>query len=87
MADQEKKAIHVDERKCVGCLTCQLYCSYRKSQSFNPAVANIKVDRMPQGYGHTILFGPGCDGCLLCVRNCLYGALIGIERETLHGSS
>lgn len=76
------EAILVKPNECHGCLTCQLSCSLRVYGMFNPAKANIRVDRSEDGYEYRHSFTGACDGCggdYLCVRSCPYGVLI-LER-------
>lgn len=72
------RAIWVESHQCHGCLTCQLRCSLRVCGRFSPSEANIRVDRVEEGYGYRHSFTDECDGCggdYLCVRWCPYGAL------------
>ena len=71
-------AISVKSERCHGCLTCQLRCSLRACGQFNPSKANIRVDRIEEGYRYRPSFTDQCDRCrgdYLCVRWCPYGAL------------
>ncbi|MBW1839734.1 MAG: 4Fe-4S binding protein [Deltaproteobacteria bacterium] len=71
----------VREEKCVGCLSCQFYCSFRLYNHFNPLKANIQIVRAEHpGYFH-IHFTDKCDGCNLCAIHCEYGALIVPDKE------
>jgi Fe-S-cluster-containing hydrogenase component 2 len=37
------KALHIEPRKCTGCLQCEMACSYENEGMFNPAKSRIKV--------------------------------------------
>ena len=37
------KQLVVDPKKCVSCRTCELMCSFRHNQEFNPRVSNVSV--------------------------------------------
>jgi Fe-S-cluster-containing hydrogenase component 2 len=69
-----KFQIEVVPEKCTGCLRCQLACSERYTQSFNPSAARIHVDL--HGAECDISFTPECDACGTCAENCFYDALI-----------
>ena len=56
---------------CKGCLACQLGCSIFKEGQFNPSKARIRISLEPKA----IEFTDDCDGCLLCVQYCVFGAL------------
>lgn len=74
MRQIEKKNISVDVKKCVGCLNCQLICSFTYTQAFNPARARIVIE---ENNGPTrIYFTDECVlNCHLCTRYCVYGAI------------
>ena len=78
MTIQKKgRPITVHSSQCTGCLICELRCSFRFEQAFNPSKARIKILRANNGGdGFNILFTDECDNCGLCVRFCPYGALI-----------
>jgi len=64
-----------DPVKCVGCLMCELRCSYRWDEKFNPMKAAIEV--IPRFHkANDICFTEKCDQCGLCARFCPYGALV-----------
>ena len=67
--------IAVYPEKCVGCLICQLRCSLRFTDSFNPARAKILINMASDMLGAEITFTDECDLCGICARNCPYGAL------------
>ncbi|HDM76627.1 MAG TPA: hypothetical protein ENG51_09175 [Deltaproteobacteria bacterium] len=75
--------ILVHPEKCVGCLICQLRCSLRLTNSFNPARAAILIDRSSNELGASITFTDACDGCAICARNCPYGALELKRKESI----
>ena len=66
-----------DPERCAGCLMCQMRCSYRFTQAFNPSKSRIEILRQP-GKGKRefrIDFREDCDQCGLCAKHCTYGAL------------
>lgn len=67
--------ILVYPEKCVVCLICQLRCSLRLTNSFNPARAAILINGATSGLGAGITFTQECDSCGICARHCPYGAL------------
>jgi ferredoxin len=67
--------IEVYPENCVGCLICQLRCSLRFTDSFNPAQAKIIINMASDIVGAEIVFTDECDLCGICARNCPYGAL------------
>jgi len=59
-----------DMPTCGGCRTCELGCSFRHEEEFNPAISSIKIINKNGGPGFTVLLaeeGDGlsipCDGC------------------------
>jgi Fe-S-cluster-containing hydrogenase component 2 len=72
--------IKVVENRCVGCLTCALWCSYVKQKEINPYKAYIIIER--RGDNHfKITFTEECDNCSVCVNSCYYGAIEMGEEE------
>lgn len=69
----------VDVTKCRGCRSCQLACSFRKFQVFNPARSVIVLERdVETGHTAPMICPIACDLCQgdpACVRACRYGAL------------
>lgn len=71
-----------DMPTCGGCRTCELACSYRHLEEFNPVVSSLKLVEKEDGVGYFIslvdaAMGPrrACDGCKgwpsrLCVDVC-----------------
>ena len=78
MAGQEslkrKTRLIFDSSRCVGCLICQLRCSFRFRRTFNADMAAIKVWRAPGG-DIKILVTEECDDCGICERFCPYEAI------------
>ena len=37
------KQLVVDPKKCIACRTCELMCSFRHFEEFNPRLANVSV--------------------------------------------
>jgi NAD-dependent dihydropyrimidine dehydrogenase PreA subunit len=72
----EAAPIQVDVGKCVGCLSCELRCSYRRVKAFSPADADIRVKRLVgSDREFSVSFTENCDNCGICVLHCVYGAL------------
>lgn len=68
--------ISSDNSKCTGCLICELRCSARFEDNFNPAKAMIKIRRNVRACNeYNISFDEKCDNCGICARFCSYGAL------------
>jgi len=68
--------ILIDAAKCAGCRTCELRCSFRYQQAFNPSRANIGIHRLVGAdTEYAISFTSDCDDCGICARYCPYGAL------------
>ncbi|MFH1087718.1 MAG: FAD-dependent oxidoreductase, partial [Chloroflexota bacterium] len=70
--------IRVDTNRCLGCLTCAMYCSLRVSGVFNPLKAAVRVWRYGPGnheYEMSVGFTRECVDCGLCARYCPYGAI------------
>lgn len=59
--------------KCVGCLICQLTCSFTFTKSFNPLQSRIVIQRVDDGW--KISFTDECNNCGLCTKYCMYEAL------------
>ena len=64
--------------RCVGCLNCQLICSFLFAKVFNVFKARIMIDRVDGS--SKIGFTDECTSCGSCVDYCLYGALEKVER-------
>jgi len=73
--------IIADTDKCVGCITCELICSFKDGNTFNPLKAAIKVDKISGGTEYGITFTDECDCCGLCVRYCTHEALTRERKE------
>jgi len=67
----EKENIEVSIEKCTECMCCQLICSLTYAGGFNPEMAGIVI-QPPDHIG----FNEACvQGCSLCTRYCVYGAI------------
>ena len=74
--NQKGPPIDIFSENCAGCLICELRCSLRFEQAFNPAKAKIKIFRRVNGpTEYEITLTDDCDNCGICVRNCPYEAL------------
>jgi ferredoxin len=66
----------VEPLKCVGCLICEIRCSFRATGAFNPAQARIRIERVERRENEFLpVFLAACDNCGLCALHCPYGAL------------
>lgn len=60
--------------RCVGCLICQMICSFVNYGVFNISKAKVKITR---GVSGTLIeFREDCKKCGSCARWCVYGALV-----------
>lgn len=76
--DMQRKVppIKVNAEKCVGCLSCELRCSFRRVKAFSPADSDIRIKRLVGAkVEYQISFTENCDACGICVLHCTYGAL------------
>jgi anaerobic carbon-monoxide dehydrogenase iron sulfur subunit len=62
--------------KCTGCRTCQVMCSVRNTDEFNPLKSYITITRDHGKRTTAIEFTGDCTGCGYCARFCPYGALV-----------
>jgi formate hydrogenlyase subunit 6/NADH:ubiquinone oxidoreductase subunit I len=66
----------VEPAKCVGCLICEIRCSFRATGAFHPAQARIRIERVERRESEFLpVFLAACDNCGLCAQHCPYGAL------------
>ena len=86
MEPQLQKAaapIQVDAGRCVGCLNCELRCSYRRVKAFSTADSDIRIKRLVgSAREFSVSFTERCDNCGICVLHCTYGALTQEKRES-----
>ncbi|MHA1210208.1 MAG: hypothetical protein ACTSSA_10715 [Candidatus Freyarchaeota archaeon] len=64
---------------CVGCLLCQLMCSFTYEKVFNPSKARIIIEKVDGGA--KIGFTDDCVKCGVCADYCMYGVLEKVEEE------
>jgi ferredoxin len=69
--------IRVYPARCVGCLNCQLICSFLYHKVFSTSLARIRIDHMESG--SMIGFTDECTRCGSCTEYCLYDALEKVE--------
>lgn len=62
--------VKANTEKCKGCLTCEMICSLVKTGVANPARSRIRISAQP---GQITI--QNCDGCGICARFCVFGAL------------
>ena len=77
--------ISVNKEKCIGCLTCELACSFHHTKEFSLQNASIRMDFDSEG-GIRVAILPTCDLCLnekvpLCMEFCPAGAVRVIRAE------
>lgn len=83
MADQKRGySIRIEPKECVSCLVCQMRCSLRYFEEFNPFRAFISVQWPQDGIANEVRFTEGCTYCGVCARHCAYGALTITGRHT-----
>jgi len=72
----KKKRLAINPRRCVGCLTCMLRCSYRFTGAYTPAAAAVSISGPDCSTGDfSISLLEKCDGCGICAAFCLYGGI------------
>ena len=72
-----KYEIRTYPMRCVGCLSCQLICSFLYARVFSTAKARIMIDHYDSG--SMIGFTDQCNLCGSCADYCLYDALEKVE--------
>jgi len=62
---------------CEGCRTCEMACSFKQKEEFNPSISAIKVFDKKNGIGYYLSLAEekngenlSCMGCKECVRVC-----------------
>ena len=68
--------IITNPENCVGCRLCQMRCSFRFTKEFSFFNSRIEVVWDENQHHHGITFHEMCDACGLCVRSCVYEALV-----------
>ena len=71
-----------DMPSCGGCRTCEMACSFRHEEQFNPAISSIRILEKINGPGYRVFLleksdgkGMACDACRdlgseLCIQFC-----------------
>ena len=75
MATKKGLDIIINSENCVGCLLCQMRCSFRFTKRFSFSDARIEIEWNEKQCCYKINLSNGCDRCGLCVASCVYGAL------------
>ena len=66
----------IDAKKCIGCLTCQLQCSFTLTGAFNPEKAMIVIKPITHPSEEPeMTFQDDCVQCYRCVSYCPFGAI------------
>jgi formate hydrogenlyase subunit 6/NADH:ubiquinone oxidoreductase subunit I len=81
MATKKSLDIITNSENCVGCLLCQMRCSFHFTKRFSFSDARIDIEWNEEQCSYHIDINGGCDRCGLCVAACVYGALI-LERKS-----
>ena len=68
------KALVIDAKKCVGCMTCELVCSGKHEGEFNPRLSRIKVIREEVEWGGFPMICFQCESAW-CVAACTTKAI------------
>jgi carbon-monoxide dehydrogenase iron sulfur subunit len=74
--ESKKFPILVYPEKCTGCRTCQVRCSIRQLDEFNPFKSYIIIARDHGKRTTSLNFTDDCTWCGYCARYCSYGALV-----------
>ena len=64
-----------DAKKCIGCLHCQMACSFLKHREFNPSKSYVQPQYNRFNRVAKLVFTQDCDECGVCVRRCPPGAI------------
>ena len=68
--------ITADARKCAGCLICQMVCSLKLEDEFNPSKAQVSIIYGDDCTPYEIVFKEGCILCGECETYCPRNAII-----------
>lgn len=76
------KQLAINPEKCLGCRTCELYCSMGHNGEFNPRVANVSVMSYEQAAISIPVMCMQCDKAC-CLEVCPVGAISRNEDGTV----
>ena len=68
------KQLVVDPKKCVACRTCELVCSFKHNEEFNPRLSNVSVFHYEEAAITVPIMCMQCDEAC-CAAICPTGAL------------
>ena len=68
------KQLVVDPKKCVNCRTCELFCSFKHNEEFNPRLSNVSVFQYEEAAISVPIMCMQCDEAA-CAAICPTGAL------------
>ena len=66
---EQERIVEAHPEKCFACLNCQMRCSLRLYDSFNPLKAAIQIKNSIDG-PIEILFTDSCENCGTCAMYC-----------------
>ena len=74
------KQLVVDPKKCVSCRTCELVCSFRHNEEFNPRLSNVTVFHYEEAAITVPIMCLQCDEAS-CAAICPTGAISVVDPD------